>query len=243
MQSDGMAEIAPTKTRVLDSAERLFADRGYSATSVRDITTAASVNLAAVQYHFGSKEALLRAVVIRRSIGINRERIEMLARVERMGQQIDPGAIVEAFIAPIFRITRADDQGGHRFARLLGRLYLEDEPLPTILKSSFAPVCQPFTRALKQALPGCTEHDLAWLIHFALGAFAYTLRSACPVGFHTNDEASAEDWNCTLHRLVAFLSGGFCIRLKKNAAEHEARHRRDAECTGWSEPVTHTAFD
>jgi AcrR family transcriptional regulator len=92
MQSDGMAEIAPTKTRVLDSAERLFADRGYSATSVRDITTAASVNLAAVQYHFGSKAALLRAVVIRRSIGINRERIEMLARVERMGQQIDPGA-------------------------------------------------------------------------------------------------------------------------------------------------------
>ena len=71
-----------TKDRILDTAERLFADKGYPATSLRDITNEAGVNLAAVNYHFGSKEALLSAVLDRRIGPVNEKRLELLDAAE-----------------------------------------------------------------------------------------------------------------------------------------------------------------
>ncbi|MCC6391972.1 MAG: helix-turn-helix transcriptional regulator, partial [Bryobacterales bacterium] len=76
------APLPPTKDRILDAAELLFANHGFDATSLRMITAQASVNLAAVNYHFQSKEALLDATIARRAIPINRRRLELLASYE-----------------------------------------------------------------------------------------------------------------------------------------------------------------
>src|SRR3977135_3171599 len=72
-----------TKDRIRDAAESLFIEHGFEATSLRSLTSAASVNLAAVNYHFGSKEELFQAVLTRRLDAMNQERIDLLSKLER----------------------------------------------------------------------------------------------------------------------------------------------------------------
>jgi AcrR family transcriptional regulator len=105
--------VNDTKERILDTAERLFAKQGYAATSLRGIIAEAGVNLAAVHYHFHSKEALLEAVILRRSVPANRERLALLDRFEKEGEGNPPSLekVIEAFVAPTLRMSR-DPQSG-----------------------------------------------------------------------------------------------------------------------------------
>jgi len=99
---------ADTKTRILDAAELLFMEHGFEATSLRSLTSAASVNLAAVNYHFGSKEELFQAVLTRRLDPMNQERIDLLERVEReaAGKQVSCEKILSAMLIPALRLAR-----------------------------------------------------------------------------------------------------------------------------------------
>src|SRR5436190_24366511 len=74
---------AATKERILDAAESLFMEHGFEATSLRSITAAAAVNLAAVNYHFGSNEELFQAVLTRRLAPMNHDRLTLLTALER----------------------------------------------------------------------------------------------------------------------------------------------------------------
>src|SRR6266852_4816583 len=87
-----------TKTRILDAAEKLIGEKGFEATSLRDITAEAQVNLAAVNYHFQSKDSLIDAVIQRRIEPVNRRRIEML---DTAGPDPSVEQIIEAFLGPI----------------------------------------------------------------------------------------------------------------------------------------------
>src|SRR5689334_6672408 len=95
-----------TKASILDTAERLFAERGYASTSLRTITSAAGVNLAAIHYHFRSKEALLEAVVSRRADAVNSRRLEILdqLRKDAGGRPLPLEQIFEAFLGPAFEM-------------------------------------------------------------------------------------------------------------------------------------------
>lgn len=214
-----------TKVRILDSAEHLFAEKGYASTSVRDIISEADANLAAVHYHFHSKKAVLEAVVVRRCVGLNRERLEMLARFEREsgGRAVELEHIFEAFLAPAFRLVYDNAEGGARFARLMGRLYAEGDLLPRIVKNKFGPVLETFTSALKRALPDVADEDLLWRIHFAIGAMAHTLRGSWQLENLPGGTNSSVEWQSTLHRLIEFLSAGF--RVPVTATQHTAALR------------------
>src|ERR1700675_3517531 len=102
------ATSADTKTRILDAAELLFMEHGFEATSLRSLTSAAGVNLAAVNYHFGSKEELFEAVLTRRLDPMNQERIELLTRVEReaSGRALSCEKILFAMLIPALRLAR-----------------------------------------------------------------------------------------------------------------------------------------
>src|SRR5438477_4352893 len=97
-----------TKTRILDAAERLFVEHGFEATSLRSLTSAAGVNLAAVHYHFGSKEELFQAVLTRRLDPMNQERIDLLERVEREAGSRAPSCekVLFAMLIPALRLAR-----------------------------------------------------------------------------------------------------------------------------------------
>ena len=167
-----------TRERLLDAAERLFAEHGFDATSTRAITSGAGTNLASVNYHFGSKEALLSAVLARRLSPINEERLAILTDLENSQEDVqgDLGSILRAFILPPFRTTRTWGTAGQAFLKLAGRMHSEPSAAGRgIFLSQFAEVFSRFTAALTRALPRVPPDELHWRLHFIIGAMAHTL--------------------------------------------------------------------
>jgi AcrR family transcriptional regulator len=196
-----------TKSRILDTAERLFAENGYAGTSLRSIIAAAEVNLAAVHYHFRSKEALLEAVVLRRAEPVNRERLELLDRCEReAGGAPSLEHILEAFLLPGFRI--AGEHGGSVFVRLMGRVHAEGGVLPRVLIKHFAPMMRRFFDALRRAVPDVPTEELFWRMHFSIGAMSQALRGADELAAMSGGLCDPSDREAAAQRLVAFIAAG-----------------------------------
>src|SRR5690349_17126320 len=147
---------AATKPRILDAAEALFMEHGFEATSLRLITAAAGVNLAAVNYHFGSKEELFQAVLTRRLDPMNQARVALLDRYER---EVAPAAlgcerILAALFVPALELARDPARGGANFLRLLGRAYADPAPfIRQFLSAQYAPMIARFKDAFARALP------------------------------------------------------------------------------------------
>lgn len=210
-----------TKERILDTAERLFAAQGYAATSLRSIIAEAGVNLAAVHYHFHSKEALLEAVILRRSLPANQARLALLDRFEKEagGNPIPLEKVIEAFVAPTFRMSRDPESGGMVFMKLLGRLHAEGDLLPRILASQFGDVLQRFGSALRAALPDLPLEELFWRLNLAIGALAQTLRGGSKALETISDLSFPFNSETALERLVAFLSAGFRAPVPAHAIQ------------------------
>src|SRR6185437_320586 len=122
MPASSLRTVKPpheTRTRILDAAEELFMQHGFEGTSMRLLTAKAGVNLAAVNYHFGSKHALVEAVFRRRLDPMNAARISALEELERQGHPLTPDAIIRAFVAPSLRLIEDAKGGGRNFIRLL----------------------------------------------------------------------------------------------------------------------------
>jgi len=161
-----------TRGRILDAAEALFVEHGFEATSMRTITATAGVNLAAVNYHFGSKEALIQEVFRRRLTWLNRERLRALDAFESeaQGAALKPSQIVEAFFGTALRLAADVQHGGHRFMRLLGRTYTDPARfVRTFLAEEYADVVDRFSVALFRALPDVPREEILWRFHFMLG--------------------------------------------------------------------------
>ena len=210
-----------TRDRILDIAERLFMESGYEATSMRMITGAAEVNLAAVNYHFGSKEALLREVFRRRLSWLNRERLEALDKLEAQaaGAPLKPSQILEAFFGTLLRMGEDESLGGMTFLRLLGRTLTEPaEFIRTFFAGEYAQVIDRYKRALFRALPDVPKAEIVWRLHFMLGAMSYAIAgtdvlevvTGCGLG-DLAGEGSAGDTALArrlAQRLMPFLLGG-----------------------------------
>ncbi len=168
-----------TKERILDAAERLFADEGFAATSLRQITAEAGVNLAAVNYHFGSKESLLTAVFERRVVPINKDRLRRLDELETReadGTPIELEQVVRAFIVPAFRAAEQFGAQGAKFMQLVGRMHSEtNEQLRGTFLKLFQPVALRFLPVFRQLMPDLAEEEVLWRLHFVIGSLAHTL--------------------------------------------------------------------
>ena len=199
-----------TRTRILDAAEELFMQHGFEGTSMRHLTSRAGVNLAAVNYHFGSKHALIEAVFRRRLDPMNAERIAALERLE----ELSPEGIIRAFVAPSLSLV-ADAKGGRNFIRLLGRTYSEPaKEIRALIGQMYAPAMERYKSALKRALPQMPEDELVWRMHFMFGTLAYTLAATDTVqliaGCKPEDRYDAE---LLEERLTAFLAAGLLAPL------------------------------
>lgn len=161
-----------TATRILDAAETLFVEHGFEATSMRAITQSAEVNLAAVNYHFGTKEALFQAVFARRLTPLNELAIQKLERMEKASPRgLRVEAIIAAFMDAALEIAQDPQRGGVIFVRLLSRAFVEPHPaLRETLPRHYAELVVRYSRAFQIALPDLTETELQWRINFAFGA-------------------------------------------------------------------------
>ena len=213
--------MSHTKERILDTTERLFSEQGYAATSLRSIIAEAGVNLAAVHYHFHSKEALLEAVILRRSVPANHERLALLDQFEKEAGENPPTLekVIEAFVAPTLHMSRDPQSGGMVFMKLLGRLHAEGDLLPRILTSQFGEVLERFGAALRAALPDLPPEELFWRLNLALGALAQTLRGGSKDLQTISDLSLSFNSETALERLVAFLSAGFRAPVPTHAIQ------------------------
>ena len=200
-----------TKERILDVAEEMFADQGFGATSLRSITGAADVNLAAVHYHFRSKEALLQAVVARRLEPLNRERLDLLDKYEKQAGKWGPSVeqILDAFIGPPIRFIRTTPEGT-LYGKLMGRLHSEPETFfASIAKKHFGHVLQRFQAALRSAVPELPPEDFFWRMHFTVGAMAHTLGRPDLLEVVSGGLCKSSDADTAIPQLINFLGAGF----------------------------------
>ncbi len=201
-----------TKERILDAAERLFAQEGFHCTSLRTITGAAQVNLAAVNYHFGSKEALLKAVFARRLTPLNRARNRCLAAVRQQaraaGAPLKAAEVLRAFVEPTLTF-RDSTSGARHFATLVGRsLTGADEAVRNIFLNLMGPTFALFFDALCSALPGVPKNLVFWRMRFALGALAQTMCQVVaaenlPAGVNLDGDAAT-----MIGMLMPFIAAG-----------------------------------
>lgn len=199
---------ASTKERILDAATRLFAAHGFEGTSLRMITAEAGTNLAAVNYHFQSKESLFSAVYGRFAGPVNRRRMELLDQFEKQaaGRPLELEKILEAFLIPAFELS---DRQVHA-SRLMVRLqYFESrEMFRQIVESHFHSVLIRFRDALSRALPHLAEQELCWRWQFFLGSFAHVIAESKALdvaGLLPLDSASR---HTVIRRLIQFGAAG-----------------------------------
>ncbi len=229
-----MAEVRniDTRERILDAAERLFMAHGYEGTSMRQITGEAAVNLAAANYHFGSKESLMQEVFRRRLDWLNDEHLRVLDAMEgaAAGKPLKPSQIVDGFFGTLLRLADDDQRGGIVFLRLLGRTHTEpSEFIRAFLADEYAGVMERYQQALFRALPDVPRAEIVWRFHFMLGATSYAIAGTDALRLVADwkiEEADMVDRNDRLvPRLMSFLLGGLRAPLPQFKAAGEAGSR------------------
>jgi AcrR family transcriptional regulator len=190
--------MVDTKQRILDTAERLFGEQGFGATSLRHVIAEAGVNIAAVHYHFGSKEELLGAVVARKVDPINQERLTLLAQASGLE------GILEAFLRPALVMAAADPAT----CKMMGRLHAEGL-MPMIARRHFQDVAFRFLAVLRGALPDLPDEELTWRIHFLIGAMANAMQR--PPLYPGIEARETNDPELLLRRMVTFFSAAFRV--------------------------------
>ena len=195
--------MTDTKEKILDTAERLIGEQGYAATSLRHIIAQAGVNLAAVHYHFGSKEDLLDAVVARKATPVNDARIAWLERVETEAGNgpLEVEKVLESFFLPTVEVAIRNPG----FVRLMGQM-LAEGMMPRIVEKHFQATGLRFVGALRRAVPELPQEELMWRIHFMVGAMAHTM---CRAPIFPELAGDVTNMEPRLKRLVTFLAAGF----------------------------------
>ncbi|HEA3200471.1 TPA: TetR family transcriptional regulator [Aeromonas veronii] len=167
-----------TKNRILDAAEVLFAERGFADTSLRLITSEADVNLASVNYHFGSKKELIQAV-LDRYLSLFMPDLDARLRVLMEQEQLTLLQLFESFVEPLMKLSAVRANGPAIFMQLLGRGYIDSQGhLRRFITAHYGPILQRITQAISKANPVLSPADLFWRLHFTLGTVVFTMASA-----------------------------------------------------------------
>ena len=193
------------KERILDAAEREFAAHGFHGASLRSVTRDAGVNVASIHYHFGSKEALLRATLERIVRPVNEERLRQLDGVLALEQVPSVESILTAFIRPDLELIAGLGDRGAIMARFSGRSYTEpEEVVSRIIADLFSEVGARFLAALSLAVPEVSEEELRWRLRCVVAIITYLL-AAQGTARALFDPTDIESANA---RFVAFAAAG-----------------------------------
>lgn len=200
-----MNSSASTKERILTAAEALFAQRGFEGASLRQLTAAAGVNLAAVNYHFGSKDHLVEQVFKRRLDQLNARRLAALKQVS--GQpETTLEDVLAAFIRPALDLSH--DGGGGLFMRVLARAFAEhDDDLRKFLSENYGHVMRQFTAEFARLLPGLSKEELYWRIDLVTGALTHAM-SGFGIIQRKSDVSETVHREQTAEHLIRFAASG-----------------------------------
>jgi AcrR family transcriptional regulator len=206
-----MTTSAPfsTKDRILGAAEELFAQYGFSGTSLRQVTSRADVNIAAVNYHFGSKENLVNEVFRRRMDEMSAKRLTALKAAVDAGAGLE--SILAAFVEPALAMAQ-DRHGGASFMRVIARAYAEkNDALRKFLSDHYGHVLREFAKAIATVVPELSKEELYWRLDFLAGALTYAMSD---FGLIKRPSGSSESAHRTraARELIRFAAAGFRSR-------------------------------
>ncbi len=196
-----------SKRKLLEAAEQLFAEKGFEAVSVRHITHLAETNVAAVNYHFGSREELLTLAMMRYMQPITEERLARLDFAERKwpGKVVPLEEIVDALVRPFVTQVKKTELPEKVFYKLVGRIFAQQvDGLPILIEDQLRQVNERFTKALAKTLPSVAAEDLAWRLHFVMGGMIHLLTHQEVLQRITNGTSGTPTMEVTLSRFTRF---------------------------------------
>ena len=210
------ASATATKMRLLDVSARLFAESGFDSVSLRLITESAEANLAAVNYHFGSKEELITAVVEKLVGPVNQRRLALLRKIN-LDISGACESIVEAFIDPVIQAAARGDEEDQRYCKLMSRcIASRDERVTSLVLRQFPEVLAKFVDALRSVCPWISSDEAHMRIMFMAGAMAHSL-------FHHDKLVIISEGRCEIasldglrDELVKFISAGMSAGTSKS---------------------------
>ena len=209
---------AETRERVLEVAERLFAERGLDAVSIRDIIAAAGANLGAINYHFGTKDRLIEAVFERRLVPSTQERLRALEAVESAAgaRPAKLEDVLEAIFRPVVEEAMDPKRGGATFGKLMARCLVDPNPvMERVMQRHFSTMVKRFDAALSRAMPSLSPDDVFWRMHLLMGGLHQSLlllgRKPPPGAPVLNLDAKTY-----IRRFVAFAAAAFRAPLPED---------------------------
>ncbi|WP_102521638.1 TetR/AcrR family transcriptional regulator [Vibrio tapetis] len=202
-----------TKDKILDVAEGLFAEHGFNDTSLRAITSKANVNLASVNYHFGDKKTLIRAVIDRY---LEAFMPALLDELNRLNEK-DTYCMEQVFTTlkqPLLDLNGVRPEGASRFMSLLGRGYTDVQGhLRWFITTRYSDVLTLFTESVSKANPELTPQTLFWRLHFTLGTCVFTTASSRALAdIAYNDFDQKVDSEAIINQLIPYLAAGVAAK-------------------------------
>ena len=199
-----------TPDLLLDAAEYLFSRMDYESTTLADIARQADANVGQIVYHFGTKEELLRACILRRAVTLSKQRRKLLENYQQLvgtrGMQIEP--LIRAYMDPFFELVLGDDDRGRNYARLLAR-FVWRENATEIIAEGFNEVAKLYIESFRQALPGLDEDSVARGFQFMLGTIYSSVTGDKRIELLTDGASRAQDYQAYYDVLVPFVAAGF----------------------------------
>jgi len=199
------------RDRILDTAEALFAERGYDGVTLRQIAVGAGVDVALASYHFGKKLDLFRAVFERRAPALNNARLEALANAQAKAAPAAPSveAIIEAFLRPLELAQETGDEGWTHYLALIA--YINNSPYwgPIMMSALFDELVNQFIDALSAALPGAAKQHLYWCYNNISGALTLTLARTGRIDRLSDGLCRSEDFRAAYDHMIPFVAAGF----------------------------------
>lgn len=199
-----------TKTQILDVAEQLFAEHGFADTSLRAITSAAEVNLASVNYHFGSKKLLIQAVLQRYlevlMPAVEKQLDSLLAEVEKPQIQ----QVFSSLVDPLLELNNVRPGGSSIFVQLLGRGYSETQGhLRKYITFHYGQTLTRFVDTIHLAVPELPASEMFWRLHFVIGTFVFTMASSQALTeISEADYQQKVEVEDIISRLIPYISAG-----------------------------------
>lgn len=203
-----MAKVE-TKQKILNTAELLFAEQGFDDTSLRQITGAAGVNLASVNYHFGSKKDLIKAVMDR-YLSLFMPKADAALSQLLTEPTLTLSQVFECFVAPLLSLSGVRRQGPEIFLQLLGRGYIDNQGfLRWFIVNHYGQVLAHFTQAIHKAAPQLSKAEVFWRLHFTLGTVVFTMASSEALrDIAKNDFNEHIDVEGLVRRMIPYLASG-----------------------------------
>jgi AcrR family transcriptional regulator len=201
-----------TKQKILDAAEYLFACEGYRGTSLRAITGKARVNLASVNYHFGSKTSLLEAVIRRRILPLNQLRMKRLEQVREealnRGKKPAVKAVLLAFIEPTLLFMESST-GARNFVTFIGRSFTDpDDTVRKVFLRFIKQLFQLLFKTLCEALPNQRRDVIFWRLHFTMGSLFHTMHVSGNITVGPKDIRTNIDSHSLINQIIPFVTAG-----------------------------------